>query len=74
MNQRYRFLLICLALFTILAACQGDQTSSPTAVSTPQTPLSEDRTETIDIAEPTAEPTAVPDFLAWEFVGSFDLE
>ncbi|MEZ4590783.1 MAG: Ig-like domain-containing protein [Chloroflexota bacterium] len=74
MNQRYRFLLICLALFTILAACQGDQTPMPTAVSTPQVPLSEDRTETIDIAEPTAEPTAVPDHLAWEVVGNHSLD
>ncbi|MCA9899154.1 MAG: Ig-like domain-containing protein, partial [Anaerolineales bacterium] len=73
MNQRYRFLLICLALFTILAACQGNQTPAPTAVSTT-------RNETIEVepADPTAvpasEPAEPPDHLAWEIAGDFDLD
>ena len=69
MIQRLRFLLIFLI---VLAACQSDRPDAaaptPTAVSS--------RTETIttDEPEPTVEPTAVPDFLAWELVGNFTLD
>ncbi|MBK7893432.1 MAG: Ig-like domain-containing protein [Anaerolineaceae bacterium] len=83
MNQRYRFLLICLTIFIILAACQGEdaplptavQSADETAVSTPPDQPNEDRTETIDIAAPTASSVAEPpDFLAWEVAGDFDLD
>ncbi|WP_420629632.1 Ig-like domain-containing protein [Candidatus Leptofilum sp.] len=75
MNQRLRFLLICFAIFTILAACQGEDSTPPTpalngeaAVSTQPTPSIANRTETVE----SAEPTAVPDYLAWEYVGDSD--
>lgn len=71
MKQRLRFLLTFFTILMILAACQGNRptTPTPTAVSTT-------RTETIEIEdpEPTAQPTAVPDHLAWEHLGSFALD
>ncbi len=71
MNQRLRFFFILFAIFTILTACQDDQ---PTAVPPTTTAASRSETVTIEEPEPTAEPTAVPDFLAWEPLGDFALD
>ncbi|WP_420645645.1 Ig-like domain-containing protein [Candidatus Leptofilum sp.] len=73
MNQRLRFLLICFAIFTILAACQGEQSTPPTMTAVSTNNRSE--TVTIDEAEPTAvAPAELPDHLAWELVGDHDLD
>ncbi len=71
MNQRLRFFFILFAVFTMLTACHGDQ---PTAVPPTTTAASRSETVTIEEPEPTAEPTAVPDFLAWEPLGDFALD